>query len=99
MKGALMNKTQLVSTIAESAGLSLSKAEKALGAALDSIVDTLTKGESVSLVGFGSFGVKKRAARKVRNPQTGLEMMIKAALVPFFKAGKGLKEHVDTTKK
>ena len=91
-----MNKSQLVSAIAESADLSVSKAEKALAVALDSIMDTLAKQESVSLVGFGRFGVKKRAARKVRNPQTGKEMLINAATVPFFKAGKDLKETVDT---
>ncbi len=90
-----MNKSQLVSAIAEQAEISLAKAEKALAAILDSISNTLTKGESVSLVGFGNFGVRKRAARKVRNPQTGKEMMIKEAVVPFFKAGKNLKEVVD----
>lgn len=91
-----MNKSQLVSAIAEHAGISLTKAEKALGAALDSITTTLTKGQNVSLVGFGNFGVKQRAARKVKNPSTGQEMLIQAALVPFFKAGKNLKEVVDT---
>lgn len=90
-----MNKSQLISAIAEKTELSLISAEKALIAVLDSIVDTLTKEESVSLVGFGTFGVKKRAARKVRNPRTGQEMMIKAATVPYFKAGKNLKESVD----
>jgi DNA-binding protein HU-beta len=90
-----MNKSQLISAIAEKTELSLVAAEKALIAVLDSIVDTLTKEESVSLVGFGTFGVKKRAARKVRNPRTGQEMMIKAATVPYFKAGKNLKETVD----
>lgn len=93
-----MNKSQLASIIAESAGITLSKAEKVLSAALDSIVDALTQGGSVSLVGFGSFGVKERSARKVRNPQTGQEMMIKATVVPYFKAGKNLKETVDTLK-
>lgn len=91
-----MNKTQLISSIAESAGISVSKAEKALAAALDSISDALMSGDSVSLVGFGSFGVKKRSARKVRNPQTGQEMMIAETTVPFFKAGKNLKESVDS---
>jgi DNA-binding protein HU-beta len=93
-----MNKTQLIAAIAESAGIPISKAEKVLGAALDSITGTLTDGGSVSLVGFGNFGVKQRAARKVRNPQTGKEMEIKAAVVPFFKAGKNLKESVDVQK-
>ena len=91
-----MNKSQLISAMANQAELSLTKAEKALAAVLDCISDTLMKGESVSLVGFGSFGVKKRAARKVRNPRTGQEMMIEAATVPFFKAGKNLKEEVDS---
>ncbi len=91
-----MNRSQLVSAIANKAEIPQSKAEKALVIALDSIIDTLTNGETVSLVGFGSFGVRKRAARKVRNPQTGKEMMIKAAIVPYFKAGKNLKDVVDT---
>jgi DNA-binding protein HU-beta len=94
-----MNKTQLISTIAENAGISVIQAEKVLAAALDSIVGQLTQGGSVSLIGFGSFGVKKRSARKVRNPQTGKEMMIQATVVPYFKAGKNLKETVDTEKK
>lgn len=93
-----MNKSQLIAHIAEHSELSIAKAEKALAAMLNGIEVTLTNGDSVSLVGFGNFGVKKRAARKVRNPQTGQEMQIKAAIVPFFKAGKGLKEQVDTKK-
>ncbi len=92
-----MNKAQLINMMAESAGISNAKAEKALAAALDSITSTLTEGGQVSLVGFGSFGVKSRSARKVRNPQTGKEMMINATVVPYFKAGKNLKETVDTT--
>lgn len=90
---------QLISTIAENTGISQAKAEKALAAALDSIVAALTEGKSVSLVGFGSFGVKKRSARKVRNPQTGKEMLLEETIVPFFKAGKNLKELVDTIEK
>jgi DNA-binding protein HU-beta len=91
-----MNKAQLISAIAEKAEISVSKAEKALAAALDTIAETLMKGDNVSLVGFGNFGVKKRAARKVKNPLTGQDMMIKEALVPFFKVGKNLKETVDS---
>ena len=91
-----MNKTQLISTIATNAEMPMAKAEKALAAALDSITDTLTQGGSVTLVGFGSFGVKQRAARKVRNPRTGQEMLIKSTIVPFFKAGKNLKDIVDS---
>jgi DNA-binding protein HU-beta len=89
-----MNKAQLIASIAENADLSVTKAEKALSAMLDGIVDTLVNGGNVSLVGFGSFGVKQRAARKVKNPLTGKEMMINAATVPFFKVGKNLKETV-----
>lgn len=91
-----MNKTQLISAIATGAEIPMVKAEKALAAALDSIMDTLTQGGTVSLVGFGSFGIKKRAARKVRNPRTGQEMLINATIVPYFKAGKNLKEEVDS---
>lgn len=94
-----MNKSQLISTIAESAGISMNKAEKALTAALDSIVHALTAGNSVSIVGFGSFGVKTRPARKVRNPQTGEEMQINQTVVPYFKVGKTLKETVDSDRK
>jgi DNA-binding protein HU-beta len=99
LRSKLMNKSQLISTIADGAELSLAKAEKALAATLDSIIESLIQGKEVSLVGFGRFGVKKRAARKVKNPQTGQEMMIQSALVPFFKAGKNLKETVDTSEK
>lgn len=90
-----MNKSQLVSSIAELSGISLAKAEKALAAALGSISDALKQGGNVSLVGFGNFGVKKRAARKVKNPKTGQEMMINEAIVPFFKPGKNLKETLE----
>jgi DNA-binding protein HU-beta len=93
-----MNKSQLVSTIADSASMSIVEAEKTLSAILECIQDSLVQGDSVSLIGFGTFGVKKRAARKIRNPQTGKEMMINAATVPSFKAGKGLKEQVDIKK-
>lgn len=94
-----MNKYQLVSAIAENASLSLSTAEKIVDATLGGIVDTLTQGKDVTLVGFGRFGVKQRAARKVRNLQTGQEMVVKATTVPFFKAGKELKETVAKSKK
>jgi DNA-binding protein HU-beta len=94
-----MNKAQLIATIAEGAGLSNAQAEKALSVALDGIVESLIKGEPVAIVGFGSFGVKSRSARKVRNPQTGEDMLVKATTVPYFKAGKNLKETVDTDSK
>lgn len=91
-----MNKSELVSSIAEKTGMSLSEAEKTLATTINTIVASLTKGEDVTLVGFGRFGVKKRAARKVKNPQTGVEMLLSDTIVPFFKAGKNLKETVDT---
>ena len=93
-----MNKSQLVSYIATKSDLAVTTSEKLLAAVLSSIEFALAKGDSVSLVGFGNFGVKERAARKVRNPQTKQEMQIKAATVPYFKAGKGLKEQVDNNK-
>lgn len=91
-----MNKSDLVTKIAEKMEISVTKAEEILSALLDGIVKTLKKGETVTLVGFGRFGIKQRAARKVRNPRTGAEMQVKAKLVPFFKAGKELKETVDS---
>ncbi len=91
-----MNKSDLVAKIAEKIDISASKAEEILSALLEGIMKTLKQGETVTLVGFGRFGIKKRAARKVRNPRTGAEMMVKAKLVPFFKAGKELKETVDS---
>lgn len=87
-----MNKTELVDAIAESADLSKASAARALEATLDAVTGALQKGESVALVGFGTFQSKDRAARTGRNPQTGEEMQIPAAKVPSFKAGKALKD-------
>lgn len=91
-----MNKSDLVAKIAEKIDIPVSKAEEILSALLEGIMKTLKQGETVTLVGFGRFGIKKRAARKVRNPRTGAEMQVKAKVVPFFKAGKELKETVDS---
>ena len=91
-----MNKSQLISAIAESAGMTLSQAEVTLSTALEGIGSTLTKGDSVTLVGFGKFGVKNRAAREVRNPNTGAKLTLDPTIVPFFKAGKNLKDLVDS---
>ena len=88
-----MNKGELIAKIAE-AGLSKKDAGLALDAAIAAISDALAKGESVQLVGFGTFGVKERTAREGRNPRTGEVVKIKAAKVPTFKAGKGLKDKV-----
>ncbi|MFD1382534.1 HU family DNA-binding protein [Rhodanobacter aciditrophus] len=90
-----MNKSELIDAIATSADLSKAAASNALDATLTAIEEALAKGDQVTLVGFGTFAVKERAARTGRNPQTGEEIQIKAAKVPSFKAGKGLKDAVN----
>ena len=80
--------------MAEDANISKKAAEDALAAFINGVKESLGKGESVSLVGFGTFNVSERSARKGRNPQTGAEIDIPARKVPTFKAGKGLKEAV-----
>ena len=90
-----MNKTELIDAIAAAADLPKASAGRALDAVVESITDTLKKGDQVSLVGFGTFSVKHRSARTGRNPQTGAEIQIKAAKVPSFKAGKALKDAVN----
>ncbi len=87
-----MTKQELVSKIAQDANLTKRAAEDALNAFTTAVKESLAKGESVSLVGFGTFSVSERAARKGRNPQTGAEIQIPARRVPVFRAGKGLKE-------
>ena len=89
-----MNKTELISAIAEKSGLSKKDSEKALGATIDAIVDTLKKGDKVQLVGFGNFEVKCRAARTGRNPKTKEAITIPASKLPQFKAGKAFKEAI-----
>ena len=88
-----MNKADLVSALAEKTGATKKAAEASLDALTETITDALKKGEKITLVGFGSFEVKKRAARKGRNPQTGEEIKIAASKV--FKAGKSLKDAVN----
>lgn len=87
-----MNKTELIEHIAKNADLSKAAAGRALEATLGAIKTTLRKGGAVTLVGFGTFAVGKRAARTGRNPRTGAAVKIKASKVPKFKAGKGLKD-------
>ncbi len=87
-----MNKTELIEHIAYNADLSKMGAARALEATLSAVRQTLKKGGTVSLVGFGTFSVSKRAARTGRNPRTGEAIKIKAAKVPKFTAGKALKE-------
>ena len=89
-----MNKSELIDAIAEKGGLSKADAGKALDATIASVTEALKAGDTVTLVGFGTFGVKERAARTGRNPQTGATLEIKASNVPSFKAGKGLKDAV-----
>jgi DNA-binding protein HU-beta len=90
-----VNKSELVDAIASGADISKASAGRALDAMIDSITETLRKGDQVALVGFGTFSVKDRAARTGRNPQTGKTIEIPAARVPGFKAGKGLKDAVN----
>ena len=90
-----MNKSELIDAIASEADISKASAGRALDSMLSSITGALSNGDSVSLVGFGTFSVKQRAARTGRNPQTGATIQIKAATVPGFKAGKALKEAVN----
>ena len=90
-----MTKQELVSKIADDADISKKAAEDALNSFLGAVKGALSSGGSVSLVGFGTFGVSARSARTGRNPQTGAEIQISARNVPTFKAGKGLKEAVN----
>ena len=89
-----MKKTELVDVIAEQANLSKVAAKDALEAILSVITDELIKGEQVALIGFGTFGVKDRAARTFRNPQTGEPIEVAASRVPSFKPGKALKDAI-----
>jgi len=90
-----MNKSELADAVADAAGLSKADGARALDSVIDSITSALQKGDNVSLVGFGTFQVKARAARQGRNPRTGETIQIKASNVPSFKAGKGLKDAVN----
>lgn len=90
-----MNKAELVESIAKSADLSKASAGHALNGFIDTVTKSLKKGGTVTLVGFGTFTVRKRAARKGRNPRTGEDIKIKASKIPAFKAGKALKDAVN----
>ena len=87
-----MNKTELVAAMADKAGLTKKDADAALKAFTEVIEETLKAGDSIQLVGFGTFEVAERAERTGRNPQTGAEMIIPASKAPKFKAGKALKD-------
>lgn len=90
-----MNKVDFIAAVAEKAGISKKDACKVVDAFAGVVTEALTKGEKVSLVGFGTFEVKERAAREGRNPQTGETMQIAASKVPAFKAGKTFKDAVN----
>lgn len=90
-----MNKQELISSVADSSGLSKADAGKATEAVFDTITESLGKGEEVRLVGFGTFSTTHRKASTGRNPRTGEPMQIKASTLPKFKAGKGLKDAVN----
>ena len=94
-EGVYMNKSELIAHIANSADISKAAAGRALESVVSGIRTTLKKNGSVTLVGFGTFTVGKRAARTGRNPQTGAAIKIKAAKVPKFRAGKALKDAVN----
>lgn len=90
-----MNKGELIEKVADKADLSKADAGRAVDAIIEAISKALKKGDQVSLVGFGTFAVKKRAARQGRNPRTGETIQISASKVPGFKAGKALKDAVN----
>jgi DNA-binding protein HU-beta len=90
-----MNKTELIDAVADEAEMSKAEAGRAVDAVIASITKTLKKGDTVTLVGFGTFQVRKRAARTGRNPKTGDTIKIKASKNPAFKAGKALKDAVN----
>lgn len=90
-----VNKTELVASVAEKAGLTKKDAEKAINALFVSVEEALAADDKVQIIGFGTFEVKTREERKGRNPQTGAEITIPASKTPVFKAGKGLKDAVN----
>lgn len=92
--GVPTNKTELVAKVADSAELSKKDAERAVTAFMDAVEEALKGGDKVSLVGFGTFEVRSRAARQGLNPQTKKQISIPASRVPAFKAGKALKDSV-----
>ena len=90
-----MNKSELIDAVASAADLTKADAGRAIDATVAAITDTLAKGDSLSLIGFGTFSISNRAARTGRNPRTGETIQIKAAKLPKFKAGKALKDAVN----
>ena len=91
-KGAIMNQTELISAVAERAGLTKADAGKAVEALVGSITDALKRGDEIRIAGFGTFGISERGERQGRNPQTGAPITIAAAKVAKFTAGKAVKD-------
>lgn len=92
-----MNKTELTAAIAKKTGMTQKQAATVMEAFISSVSDALAQGEKVQLIGFGSFEVRDRAARSARNPRTGEELKVDASKAPVFKAGKALKDQVNTS--
>ena len=90
-----MNKAELIEAMADSADISKAAAARAFDGMVEAITGAMQAGDQISLVGFGTFSVKERAARQGRNPQTGETIQIKASKIPSFKAGKALKDAVN----
>ena len=93
-KKLIMNKAELIAKIADDAGITKTQANKTVDSFVEAVTKTLKKGDKVTLVGFGTFSVSKRAARNGRNPQTGAVIKIKAKKVAKFKAGKELSSKI-----
>ncbi|MCK5720837.1 MAG: HU family DNA-binding protein [Thiomargarita sp.] len=90
-----MNKSELVQAVSEESSLNKTDSAKAVDAIMECIKNALVDGDGVTLIGFGTFSVRERAARQGRNPRTGEPLQIKAAIVPVFKPGKSLKDAVN----
>ncbi len=90
-----MNKAEFVAAVSDAAGLTKVEGARAVEAIIETVKKTLKKGDTISLVGFGTFIVRKRAARTGRNPRTGAQIKIKASKNPSFKAGKALKDAIN----
>ena len=90
-----MNKAELIDAMADAADISKAAASRALDGMVEAITAAMKEGDQVSLIGFGTFSVKQRAARQGRNPQTGETIQIQASNIPTFKAGKALKDAVN----
>ena len=95
LSGVYMNKSDLIDSVSNSSGLPKSKVDEVIGATIDCIIKSVTKGDNVQLVGFGTFGSGKRAARMGRNPRTGEEIKIPASKTVKFTAGKAFKDSVN----